>query len=214
MISYIGDPRLMPTMAPEMESVADQFMKKFTDAGLRIGVTIRPSHVARTASGKHAWEHVATHGHCSKKSLQKKIEYAKKRWGCTLFYIDSTVQWDNDAHGKLDLKTMPAEYFQILHERFPDSLLIPEESTTRTWAYTAPYHELQQGYTSTPASVRACWPDAFTVLRVVDAGIPEVQKHHDELVKGVKGGDILFYRTWFDDEYDKEVKSIYRDAAN
>jgi hypothetical protein len=109
---------------------------------------------------------------------------------------------------------MPADYFRILHERFPDSLLIPEESTTRHWAYTAPYYELQHGYPSTPANVRAVYPNAFSVLRVVDSGLELVRKHHDELVAGVRAGDILLYRTWFNDEYDSEVKKIYQDARS
>ena len=211
MISYIGDPRLMEQMAPEMAGAADAFMQKFKDAGLRVGVTIRPSHVVRSPGAKDAYEHVQPDDPVQE--ISDKIEYAKKRWGCTLFYVDSTVLWVNQADGKPELKTMPAEYFQILNARFPDSLLIPEESATRHWAYTAPYHELQQGYTGTPKNVRDCYPDAFTVLRVVDAGMDLVKQKHDDLVAGVRSGDVLLYRTWFNDEYDAEVKRIYQDAS-
>ncbi len=115
--------------------------------------------------------------------------------------------------GSLGLKTMPAAYFKILNERFPDCLIMPEESATRYWAYTAPYHEVQQGWTATRPDIRAVYPDAFTVLRVVDSGIDVVRQKHDELVAGVKNGDILLYRTWFNDEYDAEVKRIYQDAG-
>jgi hypothetical protein len=210
MISYIGDPRLMETMAPEMAGVADAFMQKFKDAGLRVGVTIRPSHVVRSPGSNEPWTHVQAEDPVEE--ISEKIAYAKKRWGCTLFYIDSTTLWDTQPDGTLVLNTMPAEFFRILNQRFPDSLLIPEESATRHWAYTAPYHELQQGYTQTPANVHAVYPDAFTILRVVDAGMDLVRQKHDELVAGVRSGDILLYRTWFDDEYDKEVKQIYLDA--
>jgi hypothetical protein len=37
----------MPTLSPEMDPIADDFFKKYTDAGLRCGVTIRHTHVAR-----------------------------------------------------------------------------------------------------------------------------------------------------------------------
>jgi hypothetical protein len=65
---------------------------------------------------------------------------------------------------------------------------------------------------ATPLGVRAVYPDAFTVPRVVDAGMDLVRQKHDELVAGVRSGDILLYRTWFNDEYDGEVKRIYQDA--
>jgi hypothetical protein len=212
MISYIGDPRLMDQMAPEMSGVADAFMQKFKDAGLRVGVTIRPSHVVPSPGSKEPWTHIQAEDPVEE--ISEKIDYAKKRWGCTLFYIDSTTLWETEPDGSLQLKIMPAEFFRILNNRFPDSLLIPEESTTRHWAYSAPYHELQQGYTGTPASVRAVYPDAFSVLRVVDAGMDVVRQNHDALVAGVRSGDILLYRTWFNDEYDNEVKRIYQDARS
>jgi hypothetical protein len=168
--------------------------------------------VQRSPGSKEPWTHVQADDPVEE--ISEKIEYAKKRWGCTLFYVDSTTMWQNEPDGSLSLKIMPAEYFRILNNRFPDCLLIPEESSTRSWAYAAPYHELQQGYTGTPANVRAVYPDACTVLRVVDAGMDLVRQKHDALVAGVRSGDILLYRTWFDDEYDKEVKQIYLDAKN
>jgi hypothetical protein len=40
--SYVGDPTLLATMSPEMNSVADAFFQKFRNAGLTCGMTIRP----------------------------------------------------------------------------------------------------------------------------------------------------------------------------
>ena len=42
-INYIGDPRMISTFAPEMEyhGLIDTFLKKFTDAGLRVGMMLR-----------------------------------------------------------------------------------------------------------------------------------------------------------------------------
>ena len=46
---YYGDPRLVPTLAPEMEfkndgdkSAIDEYFEKFRAAGLKVGVCIRP----------------------------------------------------------------------------------------------------------------------------------------------------------------------------
>ena len=46
---YVGDPRAMGSLSPEMEfkangrPVADEYFKIFADAGLRTGLTIRPT---------------------------------------------------------------------------------------------------------------------------------------------------------------------------
>jgi hypothetical protein len=210
-ISYIGDPRLMPVMSPEMDPIADAFFKKYTDAGLRCGVTIRPTHVVRTSGGKNAWEHINVEDIVAE--LAGKIAYAKKRWGCTLFYVDSTVRWDLSADGEFSLHTLPAEFFQSLHRQFPDVLLIPEESATRTYAYTAPYHEIMppHNYTITPPQIRAVYPKAFSVIRVAD--MPVIQKDFDALVTAVRGGDIIMFRTWNDDPENVPVKRILEEAA-
>ena len=210
-ISYIGDPRLMPTMSPEMDPVADEFFKKYTDAGLRCGVTIRPTHVVRTSGGKNAWEHINAEDIVAE--LAGKIEYAQKRWGCTLFYVDSTMRWDLDASGNFDLHTLPADFFQSLHRQFPGVLLIPEEATTRHHAYTAPYHEIMPPhlFTITPPEVRAVYPNAFSMIRVANA--PLIEKDADELVAAVRQGDIIMFRTWLDDADNAPVKKILERAA-
>ncbi len=210
-ISYIGDPRLMPTMSPEMDPIADAFFKKFTDAGLRCGVTIRPTHVVRTSGGKNAWEHINAEDIVAE--LAGKIEYARQRWGCTLFYVDSTVRWDLSADGEFSLHTLPAEFFQSLHRQFPDVLLIPEESSTRHHAYSAPYHEIMppHNYTITPPEVRAVYPGAFSVIRVAD--MPVIQNDFDALVAAVRSGDIIMFRTWLDDPENVPVKRILEQAA-
>ena len=205
-VSYIGDPRLLRTLSPEMDAIADECFKKYTDAGLRCGVTLRPTHVVRTYGGKNDWEHVNVEDIAAE--IAGKIAYAKQRWGCTLFYVDSTIRWDADAEGHLGLHTLPAEIFQTLHRQFPDVLLIPEQSSTRHHAYTAPYHEIMppHNYTITPATVRAAYPNAFSVLRVSDASL--IEKDFDALVAAVKSGDILMFRTWLDDPDNVPVRKI------
>jgi len=210
-ISYIGDPRLLPTLSPEMDAIADAFFKKYADAGLRCGVTIRPTHVVRNPGGKEAWEHINADDIVAE--LGGKIEYARKRWGCTLFYVDSTMRWDLSATSEFSLHTLPAALFQSLHRQYPDVLLIPEESSTRHFAYTAPYHEIMppQDYCITPPWVRAVYPNAFTVIRVADA--PLIEKDTERLVAALRSGDIIMFRTWLDDPDNVPVKKILAEAA-
>src|SRR5262245_4722282 len=43
--AYIGDPRLLSGIAPEMDAVIDQMRTKLRTAGYRVGITIRSSHI-------------------------------------------------------------------------------------------------------------------------------------------------------------------------
>src|SRR5208283_1013781 len=82
-ISYIGDPRMLPKTAPEMDRFADAFMRKFSDAGFKLGVTIRPTEVYKPSiAGKPAWDHRLVRDPVA--LMSAKIDYAQKRWGCTI----------------------------------------------------------------------------------------------------------------------------------
>jgi hypothetical protein len=194
-----------------MDAIADTLFKKYTDAGLRCGVTLRPTHVVRTSGGKEAWEHLNVEDIAAE--LAGKLEYARKRWGCTLFYVDSTVRWDLNADGEFALDTLPAEIFQTLHRQFPDVLLIPEESSTRHHAYTAPYHEIMppHNYTITPPEIRAVYPHGFSVIRVADTAL--IQNDFEAVAAAVRSGDIIMFRTWYDDPDNVPVKRILEEAA-
>jgi hypothetical protein len=58
--SYLGNPDEIATFAPEMDAIADEYMAKFTSAGLRVGVTLRPQHVARPCRPCHSRACIAT----------------------------------------------------------------------------------------------------------------------------------------------------------
>ncbi len=47
-ITFIGDPRMVKILAPEMEDIWPDFFRKFLDAGLRTGCCIRPTQVYLT----------------------------------------------------------------------------------------------------------------------------------------------------------------------
>ncbi|MBV9848790.1 MAG: hypothetical protein JO250_03795 [Armatimonadetes bacterium] len=87
-MSYVGDPRHLPA---EVDPVADRFFQKFRDAGLRVGVCLRPQKPMKTLYADVP-EQVQVADNLY--NLNDKIAYAKKRWGCTLFYVDSNVHFD------------------------------------------------------------------------------------------------------------------------
>jgi hypothetical protein len=203
---YYGDPRLVPTFAPEMEfkndagkSVIDEYFEKFRAAGLKTGVCIRPQDVA-IIDGKPV--HQAANDEQAVRILREKIAYAKQRWGCTLFYVDSTAS----VSGAIN-----PDVFKKLADAYPDILLIPENESMRYFAYSAPLNSYQHHkITSTPVGARMVYPKAFSVLMAADGDRPE---HHDALVNAVRSGDILLFNGWYEGAEAGKIKKLYEEAA-
>lgn len=203
--TYLGDPRHLPA---EAEPVMDAFFKKFTDAGLRVGLCIRPSQPALHLYGGDAWQMQSDDPVFL---LNEKIAYARKRWGCSIFYIDSNVIYDprfkpSDGAG---YELLPATVFQRVASANPDALLLPEQKSARYYAYAAPYMEFRQGYAGTPDTVRALYPNSFSAIYVPDGPVAE---RRSDLVAAVKRGDILLFRAWWPDPVNAEIKSIYAEG--
>jgi hypothetical protein len=192
--SYIGDPRLVDVMAPEISPVIDAYFKKFTDAGIKIGMTIRPQQLYLTASNTQAYqEEVADPGAL----MIAKIGYAYNRWGARVFYVDSNGAADDPT----DVK-----FFQAVAAAFPDILVIPEHSNMEYYSITAPYGQLNMGVTSTPPEVLWAYPQAFSVFTISDA---DVTDNMATLVNSVMRGDVLFFRGWFAANENPQVTQIY-----
>jgi len=200
-ISYLGDPRSLP---PEMQTDADEFFKKFIDAGLRIGVTIRPQRLvpAPYSDAAYSGSVLQMQTPDPAATLIEKIAYAKKRWGCTLFYVDS----NGDPNVPFD-----ALLFKRVAEAHPDVLLIPEHKNTLYYAYTAPFQSFRQGIAATPSNVRAVYPRAFSVIYSLEGPLDERRK---DLLAAVNSGDILMFFGWFDNPNNAKIRSIYEELTN
>ena len=215
MISYIGDPRLLAEVCPEMDRFSDEFMRKFTAAGLRTGITIRPTEVYRpTEPGQPRWNQREVPD--PQAVMDEKIRYAKKRWGCTIFYLDSNVFGDGllPAEQKKQLKgvpwTMPVAMIEKLHEAHPECLIIPEWAGSAYYAVSAPYSSQNLGQLGTDATTRRIWPKAF---RVVASSRDLIERHWEDYLAGVSGGDVLLYSAWYDAAENEPVRLFYREAA-
>jgi hypothetical protein len=203
---YYGNPRLVPTLAPEMEfkndgakSAIDEYFEKFRAAGLKVGVCIRPQQIAMV-DGKPV--HQAVEDEKAVQILRERIAYAKQRWGCTLFYVDSTAT----VSGALN-----PDVFKAVADAYPDVLLIPEHESMRYFAYSAPLNSyVHHRITSTPVGARLVYPKAFSVLMAPDGDRPE---DHDALVSAVRHGDILLFNGWYMNEGALKIKKIYEEAA-
>ena len=91
--------------------------------------------------------HQATNDEQAMQVLRERIAYAKQRWGCTLFYVDSTATAGRPLY---------PDVFRAVAQAYPDVLLIPENESTRYFAYSAPLNSyVHHKITSTP--VGADW---------------------------------------------------------
>jgi hypothetical protein len=205
---YYGDPRLTPTLAPETDfkpredarGAIDEYFARFRAAGLRVGVCLRPQQITMT-NGKPA-QGIADNAHAAA-LLKEKLAYAKNRWGCTLFYIDSSVDGKHQP--------LSPDVFAEVAKSFPDVLLMPENESMRYFANTAPLNSYgHHRVTSTPAGARTVYPNAFSVLMATDGDRPE---DHAALVAGIRGGDILLFNCWFRHPGLDKIKALYQDAG-
>ncbi len=203
---YYGDPLLVPTLAPEMEfkndgvkSAINDYFEKFRAAGLKVGVCIRPQQIT-IVDGKPV--HQAADDEHALQILRERIAYAKQRWGCTLFYVDSTAT----VSGAIN-----PDVFKELADAYPDILLIPENESMRYFAYSAPLNSYQHHkITSTPVGARMVYPKAFSVLMAAEADRPE---DHDALVNAVRHGDILLFNGWYGGVEAGKIKKLYEEAS-
>jgi hypothetical protein len=203
---YYGDPRLVPTLAPEMEfknggakSVIDEYFDKFRASGLKVGVCIRPQQIAMVDRQP---VHQAASDETAAQILSERLAYAKQRWHCTLFYVDSTA----NVNGALN-----PDVFKAVADAYPDVLLIPENESMRYFAYSAPFNSyLHHRVTSTPAGTRMVYPNAFSVLMAPEGDRPE---DHDVLLDAVRHGDILLFNGWYAGDEAGKIKKLYEEAA-
>lgn len=201
-ISYVGSPDKLGENAPEMDAIADEWFKVFSDAGLRTGVCLRP-HKLWTPPDAPNWriqcclwkdkENRIPDNDAIVDLLDAKIAYAKKRWGCTLYYVDSnTYNWP---------KFLDWTIFSELGKRHPDCLIIPEHETLHYWRVSAPL-------AITPGYVRAIWPEAFSVPLM-----QHVSKCDDGVIatysRIARGGDALIIDGWYQSIRNRVVEGAY-----
>ncbi len=183
-------------------AIADTYFAKFRDAGLRTGLCIRPQKLFHSAA-QTLQQELPDDAHVTQ-ILFDKMAYANKRWGCTLFYVDSNgdpnVPFDPIVFEDLARKLAAAHI---------DALVMPEHRDTRYYDCSAPYVELRSGHTGTAPAVRRAYPDAFTVVYTPDS---DFAKYADDLARAVRSGDILLFRAWWDDPDNAAVTKAYGNA--
>jgi hypothetical protein len=176
-ISFIGDPRLLDRLAPEMAPVVDEFFARLRNAGLRVGVTVRPQQLE---FGRHGSDQAGVVN--IKQSLLEKIDFARTHWGATLFYVDS--------NGGI---RRPDEVMQMrsLAAQRPDILLIPEHHYLPYAAFSAPYISMRQTERAAAGWKRKLFPGSFQAIDISDSA-----NNLTRIEAARSRGDILLFRAW------------------
>ena len=216
--TYVCSPDQIGAVAPEMESTItdpkspfvgqkldDAYFKTMSNAGLRIGLCLRPQ--AFTLAGNGTASQVTLTGDAAiVANLENKARYANGRWGATVFYVDSVV----DVNGG----TLDPAIFQQLITAFPDFLFIPEESTTRYYAYTAPFYSfINHTSLGTAHAVYNTYPKAFGANLVNDASPGLLAQYTPQLTQSVVDGDILMGHADYWQANDPVLVAIYAAAG-
>ncbi len=216
--SYVCSPDQVAAVAPEMESIIsdarspfygrkldDAYFETMTAAGLRIGLCLRPQVFTLASNGTASQSFLSTNAEIVA-NLEAKAKYAQSRWGATIFYVDSTV--DSNG-GTLD----PAIFQQIITD-LPGFLFIPEESTPRYYAYSAPFYSfIFHTTTGTPAFIYSVYPHAFGANLVNDVSASTLSTFEPQLTRAVAAGDILMGHADYWQANDPTLVSIYQAAG-
>jgi hypothetical protein len=206
--SFVGDPRLLDRLAPEMDALADAFFRQLSAAGLRTGVLIRPQR-ASWENGQLDQAEFIFNNDAIVAELAAKIAYARQRWGCSLFYVDSNFSlWHLGVYN--------SDIFRRLRQTYPDILLVPEYEDADYFDCTSPYfdptkHEKFPGTIISAAQVRASQPHAFSSIYI---GHVDPSRDQQSLADAVAKGDILLYRGWWRGPEFGLVEALTRDERS
>ena len=210
MTTYIGDPRVLDPahplhdqFAPELDTLVtyngqqmklvDACFKKWQDAGLKTGVTIRPQTVIwdeKSKSIQQVWRDTPV--------LADKATYARERWGSTIFYVDSISEWFGNW------------LLEPVAKKYPDILLMPEWGRTRSYRHSSQfsYTRFTGFYHGVPAEMQACWPDAFCCMSNYD-----YEKEYASALDAVKHGNVQLFNCWYAGTEAKKLKQIYQETG-
>ena len=208
--TYVGDPTQIAALAPEMEyqdgsgKTDDLFFQAFRNAGLKVGVCIRPQQIVYDGLNRPTQTEAAQAGTTIAAVLQNKIAYAQSRWQCSLFYVDTTV----DPNGNLYDPTP----FQQTATAFPNVLLIPEESSARFYSFSAPFGDFPgHGITRTNPLLYSVYPGAWTS---VFAAYGDLTGSVPDFQAGISFGDTLMFHGWPDGSQNNgQIQSLWSGAA-
>ncbi|MDD5164997.1 MAG: peptidoglycan-binding protein [Candidatus Pacebacteria bacterium] len=200
-------------------NVIDAAFHKILDNGLRAGITIRPDQIVYDPGdanlgcgggglygiyGVRPSQQYVTDTAARIQLLKDKINYAKSRWGVTIFYIDST-DW-----------IAGTDMIQV-HQDIPDVLLMPENTTLLEYTVGIPFKYTRlQGFYGGPGTIGNIgdiYPEAAVAVNSNNEVTPELVDHYWELVNAVRHGSVTLFNSWFNTAEKQYIKMIYASSS-
>lgn len=119
--------------------------------------------------------------------LKAKIDYARQRWGTTLYYMDSAV-WAGGT-------PLDASIIQDLQRTYPDSLFIPEQESLGTIGAAIPFAEpaIPAEPRYSPISWRWVYPTGAFAIALQNCVGNCWTDNLDKFAIGQRVGDIAIY---------------------
>jgi hypothetical protein len=198
-LGYVGDPRLLARMAPEMEAFSDRMFARLRAAGFAVGMAVRTQEVVLGGEGGAPARLQAVSD--PERQVAAKIEYARTRWGATIFPLLGA------SSGELRM----AELCRRVLAAEPGILLMPVADDAEAYRWSAPWQDPASPPALTPAAARARLPGAFGVLKTLERA--DLERQRDQLVQAVAAGDILTFRAWYPDPTQGQLKAIIAAGA-
>ena len=216
-ISYIGSPDMLPQLAPEMDSIADHLFKMVTDAGLNPAWKPGQMHPFKYYLKDLLLPDNSSDTDAVAALLIEKASYAYKRWGCTMFYTDTTVFGGGHV--------IPADALIKAAAALPQVVFFPEESNFAYRSAVAPLQDNWGGVgLGTPVAADVLYGrDAFSfeLMQFTPGGgdpgseapIWDNETLVEQYAKIVRRGDVLRYQGWYNASVNVFVKKVYEVAA-
>jgi hypothetical protein len=197
-LGYVGDPRLLARLAPEMDALSDRLFSRLRAAGFAVGVAVRTQAVLQGGPGAPARLQAVSD---PERQVAAKIEYARTRWGATIFPLLGASGSDLGM-AELCRRVLAAE---------PGILLLPVADDDQAYRWSAPWQDPANRVVATPAAARVRFPGAFGVFKTLERS--DLERDHDQLVQAVAAGDILTFRAWYFDPTHSQLKAILAAGA-
>ncbi|MFW5893563.1 MAG: hypothetical protein ACOCUY_00310 [Verrucomicrobiota bacterium] len=237
---FVGDPRMLPIISPELEDGMDDYFRILREAGFRVGCTIRHPQVQWRGNkwaqgvGNANPERDPLHDDFHKlipdhtpwwqvypiaERLSRKIDYAKKRWGATIFYYDtSNIMYFYGGNNQKKFSSEPhAHIYRKIREDHPDVLIIPEIAKhSASLSQIAPYGQTGFGRVRPmkgPDYTRDIFPHYFGFHYIHDTGgdpfVPRLQR-----INEIVWGEILACDGWNYGPKQAAIAEHYRHAGD
>ena len=237
---FVGDPRMLPILAPEIDEAMDEYFTIIRQAGLTPGCTIRPPQM-RWSNGRWVQgagnanpssdpvftnlqelipEHIPWwHIYPLAQRMSDKIDYAKKRWGCRIFYVDtSIIHRARGMEGGFKGAGIDAHIYRRIRQDHPNVLIIPEimKRHHAYLAHLAPYQQTGYGLIRPMLNghyTRDLYPDYFGLLYVHGSGGDPMRGRADRIHEVVWGTVLCSDVFWVIGPLGEAVREFWNQAS-